>query len=203
LPRTTGEVGERLGDDVADRHARVQRGEGILEDHLEVLALLAQRLSVQPGEVDTLEEHLTRRRRGSRVSTRASVDFPHPDSPTRPTVSPARISKLTPSTALQMPPPDVEVLHHVDDAEQRLAGRRGWTANGRRLGGARAGHDPGASGSGSEAASVAVAGGPTPLATPGRVSSSEAAPISAYARFIVTQQAPSGHRPTGFSSGPH
>ena len=34
---------------------------------------------------------------------RPRVDFPHPLSPTRPTVSPRRISKLTPSTALTWP----------------------------------------------------------------------------------------------------
>src|SRR5579864_2978782 len=33
------------------------------------------------------------------VIIRPSVDLPHPDSPTRPTVSPGRMSKLTPSTA--------------------------------------------------------------------------------------------------------
>ena len=34
------------------------------------------------------------------VTSRASVDFPQPDSPTNPSVSPSTISKLTPSTAL-------------------------------------------------------------------------------------------------------
>ncbi len=32
--------------------------------------------------------------------TRAIVDFPHPDSPTSPSVSPAAIEKLTPATAV-------------------------------------------------------------------------------------------------------
>ena len=33
------------------------------------------------------------------------TDFPQPDSPTMPTVSPARMSKLTPSTAFATAPP--------------------------------------------------------------------------------------------------
>jgi hypothetical protein len=39
-----------------------------------------------------------------RSSVRDSVDFPQPDSPTRPTVSPARMSNDTPSTACSTPP---------------------------------------------------------------------------------------------------
>jgi hypothetical protein len=35
----------------------------------------------------------------SRVTSRTSVDLPHPDSPTNPTVSPRAIAKSTPSTA--------------------------------------------------------------------------------------------------------
>ena len=39
----------------------------------------------------------------NRVITRPVVDFPHPDSPTSPSVSPGRIEKDTPSTALTAP----------------------------------------------------------------------------------------------------
>src|SRR6267154_1441741 len=39
----------------------------------------------------------------SRSSERAVTDFPEPDSPTIPTVSPSATSKLTPSTALTTP----------------------------------------------------------------------------------------------------
>src|SRR6185295_8423673 len=39
----------------------------------------------------------------SRISNRASVDLPQPDSPTMPSVSPRRSSKLTPSTARTAP----------------------------------------------------------------------------------------------------
>src|SRR5207249_7868930 len=38
------------------------------------------------------------------VISRPSVDFPQPDSPTRPTVSPGKTSKLTRSTALTLAP---------------------------------------------------------------------------------------------------
>src|SRR5256885_356161 len=38
-----------------------------------------------------------------RVTARPSVDLPQPDSPTRPTVSPALISRSTPSTAWTWP----------------------------------------------------------------------------------------------------
>src|SRR5207237_294065 len=38
------------------------------------------------------------------VTSRPSVDLPHPDSPTSPTVSPRCTSKLTPSTALTLAP---------------------------------------------------------------------------------------------------
>src|SRR5690554_651986 len=39
----------------------------------------------------------------SRMTVRAAVDLPQPDSPTRPSVSPRRRSKLMPSTALTSP----------------------------------------------------------------------------------------------------
>ena len=35
----------------------------------------------------------------SRITVRATVDLPQPDSPTSPSVSPSAIEKLTPSTA--------------------------------------------------------------------------------------------------------
>src|SRR6476661_4747056 len=40
----------------------------------------------------------------SRSTVRPTVDLPHPDSPTSPSVSPLRIVKLTPSTAYTAPP---------------------------------------------------------------------------------------------------
>src|SRR2546421_4441263 len=45
----------------------------------------------------------------SAVIKRARVDFPQPDSPTRPSVSPRRISRSTPSTARTARPPSPEI----------------------------------------------------------------------------------------------
>ena len=42
--------------------------------------------------------------------TRASVDLPLPDSPTRPTVWPGAMLRLTPSTATTRPPSTLKVL---------------------------------------------------------------------------------------------
>ena len=72
-----------------------------------------------------------------RRSRRPTVVLPQPDSPTRPSVSPRRISKLTPSTAwtmadrpLQDAAADREVLDEVAHLDQRrpAAGRRGPSA---------------------------------------------------------------------------
>src|SRR5690606_9441992 len=49
-------VGDRpLGDDLADLLARIQRGVGILEDHLDVPPLGAQRLALEAGEIERAE----------------------------------------------------------------------------------------------------------------------------------------------------
>ncbi len=48
----------RLGDDRADRHARVERGVRVLEDHLHVAAHLAHVARVQLRQVLALELHL-------------------------------------------------------------------------------------------------------------------------------------------------
>ena len=49
---------DRLGDDLADGHARIERGVGVLEDDLHLLAHGDHRLAVEPGEVDVLEADL-------------------------------------------------------------------------------------------------------------------------------------------------
>ena len=50
-----GEVGQqRLLDDVVNRHAGVQGGVGILEDHLDLLAVLLHGLGIDLGEVHRL-----------------------------------------------------------------------------------------------------------------------------------------------------
>jgi len=112
------EVGERLGDDVADRHPGIERGEGILEDHLEVLALLAQALTAQPGELDAVEDHPPRGWRGElgehpgecRLSASGFTDQPHrlpgPDLKADAVDGPADSAD-----------PDVEVLDHIDGTQ--------------------------------------------------------------------------------------
>ena len=53
---------QRLADDRADRHARVERGVGILEDDLHVAAQRAQRLAVERDDALAFEPHLARGR---------------------------------------------------------------------------------------------------------------------------------------------
>ena len=78
---------------------RVQRGVGILEDDLHVAAERSQRGALR--RVTFLPSNQISPELGSisRRMQRPVVDLPHPDSPTSPSVSPAAMSKLTPSTA--------------------------------------------------------------------------------------------------------
>src|SRR2546422_4968336 len=57
------EVVERLRDDVADRHARVQGRKRVLEDHLQLPAVLAQLLAPELRQLDVTEKDLARRHR--------------------------------------------------------------------------------------------------------------------------------------------
>ena len=95
----------RLGDDVADRHARIERAVRVLEDHLDAPAQRAQRSPRRACvEVDAVEQDLARRSAARAAGCSGPiVVLPQPDSPTRPSVSPRRMSKLTPSTALTSP----------------------------------------------------------------------------------------------------
>ena len=49
---------QRLADDAADAHARVQRGVRVLEDHLHLAAEEAQLVALDAAEVAAVEEHL-------------------------------------------------------------------------------------------------------------------------------------------------
>ncbi len=89
---------QRLVDDGRRREARVERAERVLEDHLHPRGAAAAPGAREPvsaassviaAGVGSAEAH----------DARASVDLPHPDSPTRATVSPARCRASTPSTA--------------------------------------------------------------------------------------------------------
>src|SRR5438105_2423944 len=60
-PSQHPEVVQRLGDDVAHRHPRIKRCERVLEDHLQLPALLPQLFAVHAGQLDVAEEDVTRR----------------------------------------------------------------------------------------------------------------------------------------------
>ncbi len=121
---------ERLGDDEPDALAWVQRRVGVLEDHHQLAPARACR-----SRCATLVMSLPSKRTvplvGSsrRMTTRASVDFPQPDSPTIPIVSPRlhrerdaverlhRGHLVLEHDALG----DREVLRDVLDLEERVA----------------------------------------------------------------------------------
>ena len=53
---------QRLADDILDAHARVERGEGVLEDRLRLSAVVRERRWRQRGDVGALEQDGARRR---------------------------------------------------------------------------------------------------------------------------------------------
>ena len=57
------EVLEWLGDDIADGHPRIQGRVGVLEDHLQLAAVLPQFLAPELGEVDAVEKDVPGRHR--------------------------------------------------------------------------------------------------------------------------------------------
>ena len=83
---------ERLPEDRADPHARVERGVGVLEHDLQVAAARdAGRCAPQLGDVVALEaDRCPSAGVSSATTSRPIVVLPHPDSPTRPKVSPRR-----------------------------------------------------------------------------------------------------------------
>ena len=79
---------QRLADDVARGHARVERGERVLEDDLHLPAEPAA-FGLAQGDVGAADRMLpTSVRPGAARRGLAVVDLPQPDSPTRPSVSP-------------------------------------------------------------------------------------------------------------------
>jgi hypothetical protein len=97
--RHAGEVPERLGDDLAGGHSRVERRVRILEDDLQVLAPLAHLLARERGDLLALELHRAEVGSISRTTDFAVVVLPQPDSPTSASVSPRSTVKETSSTA--------------------------------------------------------------------------------------------------------
>ena len=92
---------QRLGQDLAHRHARIERGVGVLEDDLRIAAEGAQ-LIAHRARARSRPSKRTVPASGSisRSTSRLTVDLPQPDSPTSASVLPASTLKLTPSTAL-------------------------------------------------------------------------------------------------------
>ena len=108
---------DRLGDQAADRHARRERGDGVLQQHLRAAA---------EGEGVPLQHRIERlagnrrlRRPSGRVSpisTRHSVVLPEPLSPTRPTTSSASSARLTSSSARTRPPKTTATFSRASSA---------------------------------------------------------------------------------------
>ena len=95
---------ERLGEDVADRQARIERGQRILEDHLQIAAdRESLRVRHPRGVAGRARRSLPAIGRTRFRISMIVVVLPQPDSPTSPSVSPSRMSKLMPSTACTVP----------------------------------------------------------------------------------------------------
>jgi hypothetical protein len=113
-------------------HARVQRGVGVLEDHLHAWRRMALRSRRRwPSARDSRPAILDCRRPSALPdwpsSVRPAVLLPQPLSPTRPSVSPlVDLEADSPSTALhvagdaleEQPLADGEVLGQLDDADE-------------------------------------------------------------------------------------
>ena len=89
---------------------------------------------------------------------RPVVDLPQPDSPTSPSVSPSRTSRLIPDTACTMPPCGLELHDEILDAQEDVVGVT-------EVGGPGAGHqaEPPASLSTSTASSTWAAAAESPV----------------------------------------
>ena len=81
---------DRVGraDDLPDRLARVQRRVRVLEDHLHLAAERPHLARLNPVMSSPSKMTVPEVESMSFVTSRAVVDLPHPDSPTRPSVSP-------------------------------------------------------------------------------------------------------------------
>ena len=96
-------LGEPVDDEFPDQsphpHPRIEGAAGILK--MICMSRRSARMSVADcWNTDFVEDDFPLVAGTSRSSVRPTVVLPHPLSPTRPSVSPAPSSKLTPSTAL-------------------------------------------------------------------------------------------------------
>ena len=94
---------EGFAEDRADGHARVERGERVLEHDLHVAPHRAQIVAAEAQHVLPVEHDLADVGSIRRSTQRAVVDLPQPDSPTSPSVSPRLTANDTPSTAWTRP----------------------------------------------------------------------------------------------------
>src|SRR6266567_1002930 len=123
------EVAQRFADDVADGHARIQRGVWILEDHLDLLPGAAQLLAVDAGEIDVLEVDMSRgccQELNDHPSECRLAAAGFADQAERlagldgKADAVNRVHDRTPEQS----PSDREVLEHVLDSDQRFPERR-------------------------------------------------------------------------------
>ena len=118
---------QRLADDRADRHPRVQRGERVLEDDLHIAAKRAERLALEPGDAAAFEPYLARGRLDQPQDAAPGGRFAaagFPDQPQRlagadleaDVVDRVHLLARTGEHAA----PGREILHQVADAQQRF-----------------------------------------------------------------------------------
>ena len=132
---------QRLGDQVADAHARIERGEGVLEDHLDVAAHALQPVPVEAGDVDVPPSRMSPLNGTRPASALAVVDLPQPLSPTSDRVSPVAMVKLTPLDRMHaVGGAAEEAAAHVEADGQVARPRRRCLASTRRLARFRCGH---------------------------------------------------------------
>ena len=99
---------QRFADDIQHGHARVQGREGVLEDDLHFPPVGLHLIAGQFEDIFGFTIFANTALRPSvgsmaRKISRPVVVLPQPDSPTRPSVSPWRMKKSTPSTARTCP----------------------------------------------------------------------------------------------------
>ena len=92
---------EGLGHDVADPPPRVERGDRVLEDHLDPDPRPTQLVAPQAGELGAVEDDRPDGGRSTCTMARPVVDLPQPDSPTSPRVSPRRDAERHPRDGLE------------------------------------------------------------------------------------------------------
>ena len=122
-------LARHLGDLVADPHGRVQRGERVLEDHRhrrrDSCAALRRAQAGHVRPPTTTLPPVIRAGTGSRsIAARSVRLLPDPDSPTRPTASPACAVSETPRTACSVPSGERDLDVEVVQLQQRRAHRR-------------------------------------------------------------------------------